>query len=652
MKPVTRHDLQKVGDYVYEVPQTFRHDMRVPAHFYADDDILGKALEDRSLEQLVNTATLPGVVGHAMAMPDIHEGYGFPIGGVVATRLPSGVISPGGVGYDINCIAGDTPILHDFGYTIPIAEMAADWEQSVLCCQDFASGHSDSAHIVRFLQQPPSAPVYRIVTEDGHQLTATADHPFWTPDGMIELKRIRPGGRIAVYPFAGVEYTSPAHEPVVEQAAVEKVLLAAGKSYGRGGIPKAIEGLRKRGLLPLYSDSLAFPRLLRLMGYVWGDGTMNFARRRTEGVLMLYGQADDIEIVRNDLIELGYGPTEIRHRQRTSRLTLDDGVHEFSGGISDIEVNSTGLVALLVALGVPSGKKSEQDFVVPSWLKKAPRWQKRLFLAGLFGAELSKPAVRPGRTHGFQQPRLSLNKRDPFLVSGYQFLTEIANLACDFGVETEGISQERGRSTNRDGSVSHTLRLVFSAKSESLINLWSTIGFEYNRQRQMLANTAVQYLRHKQMMVSERDSVRRQASMMYASGAAPRQIIAALEADRSATSGVNVRFLERSIYGEAAQVYVGREFLGFEDYCHQATTGLGQSGMVWEHVACIEPVDYHGDVYDFTVAHADHNFVANGFVVSNCGVRLLGTHLDADELPLTWIAWPMPSTGRCPAASA
>lgn len=103
MKPVTRHDLKKIGDYLYEVPESFRQDMRVPAHFYADADILEKALGDRSLEQLVNTATLPGVVGHALAMPDIHQGYGFPIGGVVATRAPTGVISPGGVGYDINC---------------------------------------------------------------------------------------------------------------------------------------------------------------------------------------------------------------------------------------------------------------------------------------------------------------------------------------------------------------------------------------------------------------------------------------------------------------------------------------------------------------------------------------------------------------------
>jgi tRNA-splicing ligase RtcB len=103
MKTITRADLNKVGDYQYEVPQSFRADMRVPAHFYADDDIVAKALADRSLEQLVNTATLPGVVGQAMAMPDIHQGYGFPIGGVVATRFPQGVISPGGVGYDINC---------------------------------------------------------------------------------------------------------------------------------------------------------------------------------------------------------------------------------------------------------------------------------------------------------------------------------------------------------------------------------------------------------------------------------------------------------------------------------------------------------------------------------------------------------------------
>jgi len=99
----TRRDLRQVSPWVWEVPASFREDMRAPARLYADANILEQALSDRSLEQLVNTATLPGIVGYAMAMPDVHQGYGFPIGGVAATRVSDGVVSPGGVGYDINC---------------------------------------------------------------------------------------------------------------------------------------------------------------------------------------------------------------------------------------------------------------------------------------------------------------------------------------------------------------------------------------------------------------------------------------------------------------------------------------------------------------------------------------------------------------------
>jgi tRNA-splicing ligase RtcB len=100
---VKRSDFKQVDPYTYEIPADFRPDMRVPARFYADGQLLEGALGDKSLEQLVNTATLPGVLKYALAMPDIHQGYGFPIGGVIATELPDGIISPGGVGYDINC---------------------------------------------------------------------------------------------------------------------------------------------------------------------------------------------------------------------------------------------------------------------------------------------------------------------------------------------------------------------------------------------------------------------------------------------------------------------------------------------------------------------------------------------------------------------
>jgi tRNA-splicing ligase RtcB len=94
---------RRIDETLYEIPADTRPDMRVPARVFADDEILAAIVRDRSLEQLENVATLPGIVDAAIAMPDIHQGYGFPVGGLAATELPDGVVSPGGVGYDINC---------------------------------------------------------------------------------------------------------------------------------------------------------------------------------------------------------------------------------------------------------------------------------------------------------------------------------------------------------------------------------------------------------------------------------------------------------------------------------------------------------------------------------------------------------------------
>ncbi len=100
-RPVTA--LRQVDDTLWEVPASERADMRVPARVFASAELIEAIADDQSLEQLQNVATLPGVVEAAIAMPDIHQGYGFPVGGLAATEPPDGVVSPGGVGYDINC---------------------------------------------------------------------------------------------------------------------------------------------------------------------------------------------------------------------------------------------------------------------------------------------------------------------------------------------------------------------------------------------------------------------------------------------------------------------------------------------------------------------------------------------------------------------
>ncbi|MEA3443060.1 MAG: RtcB family protein [Chloroflexota bacterium] len=95
--------LVKIDDYHWQIPQSYKSGMRVPGLIYATEAMLASICREQTPEQVVNVAFLPGIVKFSLAMPDIHWGYGFPIGGVAAMDLDNGVISPGGVGYDINC---------------------------------------------------------------------------------------------------------------------------------------------------------------------------------------------------------------------------------------------------------------------------------------------------------------------------------------------------------------------------------------------------------------------------------------------------------------------------------------------------------------------------------------------------------------------
>ncbi len=126
--------IRRVDDELWEIPASARVDMRVPARVFADSELLSAIERDRSLDQLANVATLPGIVQASLAMPDIHQGYGFPVGGVAATAPPDGVVSPGGVGYDINCGVrllalpldatelGDRrePLVHEISRRVPV----------------------------------------------------------------------------------------------------------------------------------------------------------------------------------------------------------------------------------------------------------------------------------------------------------------------------------------------------------------------------------------------------------------------------------------------------------------------------------------------------------------------------------------------------
>src|SRR2546429_9241064 len=129
--------LEQVDECCYRIPKSYKQGMRVDGLIFANEHLLQQIRLDQAPEQVANVAFLPGIQYASLAMPDIHWGYGFCIGGVAAVDPDNGgVICPGGIGYDINCLTAETPVLHKHGYFTRIDEVAQRWQTDELVCFD------------------------------------------------------------------------------------------------------------------------------------------------------------------------------------------------------------------------------------------------------------------------------------------------------------------------------------------------------------------------------------------------------------------------------------------------------------------------------------------------------------------------------------
>src|SRR5213080_1531135 len=133
MKETFTGPLEQVDACCWRIPKSYKQGMRVDGLIFANERLIDQLRKDQAPEQVANVACLPGIQVASLAMPDIHWGYGFAIGGVAATDPEEGgVISPGGVGYDINCLCGESLVLNALGYTRRVDGMAADWASARL----------------------------------------------------------------------------------------------------------------------------------------------------------------------------------------------------------------------------------------------------------------------------------------------------------------------------------------------------------------------------------------------------------------------------------------------------------------------------------------------------------------------------------------
>jgi tRNA-splicing ligase RtcB len=576
--------LEKITDYKWRIPKNYKPGMRVDGIIYADEKLLVNIKKDNAPEQVANVAFLPGIVKYSLAMPDIHWGYGF-------------------------CLPKGTKILTEFGFYKSIEEFEDDWFRQNLKSMDLKLKKPIYSSILRFMKLK-SSELVKIITKTGYEIYATADHPFLTPSGMKEAGKLQQKDKLAIYPFKGVKYEKSPSEVIISERKIREVLVKHKRYPDLYSHKVIIKKLKERNLLPLTYDHPKIGYILKIMGFLFGDGSMNFIGKRKEGILHFSGKPEDLERVREDIEKIGYTASPLYHSKR--KLSKEKKYDCYS-----FYVNASSFVFLLEALGVPLGSKVDKSYRVPSWIFKAPSWQKRLFLASLFGCELRTPHRRVKRRGYFNAPVFPMAKREELVENGKEFLKDIAKLLNEFGVNILYILQRR-KHINKKGKVSWALELIISPLPQNLYNLWARIGFEYNAERSFMANVAAHYLKYKLNILKEKQEVIEKIQEFLNKGLSYRRIAEELAWGNPITKRFVVDVCWKLNKGKKISPRIPSFFPDFKEYIKDITSGLEKSGMVWDEIAKIERVKHDDYVYDFTVSCSDHNFIANNFVVSNC----------------------------------
>lgn len=609
---------KEISKGIWEIPKQGK--MLVPARIYATKKIM-EAIEQGALQQVKNVAELQGIQKYSISMPDAHNGYGFPIGGVAAFDLEKGVVSPGGIGFDINCIKGNTKVLHEFGYHKKIKDFENDFNINRVKCFNPTEKIKDTK-IKAFMKFKTKNKVFKVKTESGLEITATEEHPFFTEKGMIELKKIN-GEKISVYPFEGVEYKEPSDQILISKKDLRKNYSKEGR-----GFEQMTKKLKELNLLPLKMNNPKLPYLIKLMAFITGDGTLTFLKNG-KNQIFCYGNEEDLEEIRKDIERIGFNPSRVYSRNRNHEIKTSYDTIKFNRTEKSIKTSSQSLALILLLLGTPSGNKTVNAFEVPKWLLKSPKWMKRLYLASFFGAELSSPATITNHAFNFNSPLLSINKRKEKVRSARKFLKQIKRMLSELGTESDFI-KEREEFKNKKGAISIRLRLSIRATPKNLIKFWSQIGFEYNKKRQFLANVAVHYLKSKQRIIKERNEAEKEAKELHKRELNGKKIFKLL---KEKYENINLRFVERSVYeGRKTSSRIAFNSHTFESFMKEKTKGLGKTGQVWDKIISKKEIPFKEQVYDFNVEDENHNFIANNFVVSNCGVRLIKTNLTEKDI--------------------
>ena len=455
----------------------------------------------------------------------------------------------------------------------------------------------------------------KIITSTGRYLETTDDHAFFTKRGWIKAQELTNKDKVAILPLPDYIISDEDDKTILK----ENDFGFLKKNYKN--LDKYLEELRLKKLLPLKLNEQKLLILSRLIGALFSDGSLYNSRKNNyREISFSLGQNHDVDEIINDLNILGFNTLHISKRNNENEI--DGG--KFLTHTFKVKCLSTALYLLFRVLGVPEGNKTNQPYFIPDWIKKGNLAIKKEFLSGYLGGDGPRISMEVLPRMG-KMPYNSINindiefrKRSDIVDSGIKLANEIADLLKESGIKMGKIFHEIDPYIRKDNKNSAIIHIPIASNFSNGFIMSQKIGYAYCWQKQLISMYAGEFIR--EILKKREEWLKLYNKIMKLS-----------------EKGLNYQKISETLNIDKQLAYqwiimknkptINKHYLKFDQWIKEAREGLND-GFIWEKVEEITSVNLPEVQIITTENH--HNFVANGFLVHNCGpCKIMAPHFDA-----------------------
>lgn len=444
----------------------------------------------------------------------------------------------------------------------------------------------------------------KITTTTGRYLETTDDHAFFTKRGWISAIELEETDEVAILPVAD-KISFEGEDKILVDKSDFNFLNNEYKFLNN-----FLKELEQKNLLPLKKNDQRLPIIARLVGALFSDGSLYRNKKNNyREISFSLGQKKDVDDVINDLKAIGFYKAHISERTNEG----DINGRKFSMHTFKVKCLSTALYLLFRVLGVSEGNKTNQLYKIPEWIIKSEKAIKKEFLSAYLGGDGPKVAINmqyrknKNPTNQININDIEFHKREDLVKNGIEYANQISQLLNEFGIDIKNIFYEIDPYLRKDGTKSAIIHIKIANKVNNGFILTQRIGYSYCWQKQINGMYVGEFLREIMNKRASWKFLYDQVIALGKMGYGYRRISKILKINHIRV----YMWLKKKV-----QATIKKHDLKFNDWLQKSTKEL-KDGLVWEKIEKIYDV-YLQEVQLLTTKKY-HNFIANGFLVHNCG---------------------------------